>query len=231
MKNVLYITTFNDPGSCENLMDQLTPLIPHGYEPTISDQSTPEYATLYQALAQRSGWKYVHHDNGGAQKAKHDIIRHASAMSYSFMAQISEDFELVTTETAHPAIPIGTQYFMGVADDILKAYSNISFVNWTFFRPSFIGWATGYHLDRNPLHRLSEAQAASRLMWISGDIALFNWPYTGRVSALKEMLDQASINAQNSEVTMMRVSMGHGVCLLAQPVRHTDRPRPTGSIR
>lgn len=231
MTSVAYITTFNDPSSCASLLPELDKRIIPGYKKFISDQSSPEFSGVYQKMASDHGWGYIHHENGGAQKAKHDIIRHAFKSGFAFMAQISEDFEIMPKWIDSP-VPSGSDCFFEIAHELLIARPNITFVNWTMLRPSYIGWQAGYGLSRETARgTLSLITQGTKLCYVSGETALFNWPYTARVSTLYSLLQQADIIGPNSEINLARVSVGHGVTLLAFPVRHTNRERHKDSIR
>lgn len=227
MSNVFYITSYNDPASCEKCMQDMADVPMDGWQRILSDQSSDEFIPHYMELCEKYGYKYVHHDNGGAQQTKHEIIRHAQKEGFHFMAQISEDFELTVPEKANGRVPIGSQGFFQDAYKLLVTRPNLSFVNWTFVREdNGYGYVWG---STPPRMNLRNAPDVS-LMWMDGDVCLFNWPYTGRVSSIGELLFQATVMKPNSEEHMAKVSLGHGACLLAQPVRHTGRKKPEGSI-
>lgn len=196
-------------------------------EKFLSDQSdTPEFVAQYRALAEEFGYKYLHWKNGGAQVTKHTIIRHAFDHGYSFMSQISEDFELTPEDKLHYKVVSGRRTFLQDALTLLVSRPHIGFVNWTFVREG----GFGYHWHKIPPRMNLRNTPDVKLMWLDGDISVFNWPYTARVSAMNELLHQADIMGRGSEGAMAKVSLGHGVCLLAQPVRHTGRIKPGGSI-
>lgn len=225
VKHALYITSYNDPGSCEKCMTDLATLDLGERVKILSDQSTDEFRMAYKVLAQRFGYQYVHNQNHGAQVTKHTIIRHALANGFSFMSQISEDFELTPPDKLHYKVVSGRETFLQDALQLLISRPNISFVNWTFVREG----GFGYYWGKETPHMRLRNTPDIKLMWLTGDITVFNWPYTARVSAMAELLHQADIMGPGSEGAMAKVSLGHGACLLAQPVRHTGRKKPEGS--
>lgn len=230
MRTAFYITSYNDPVSCEALLTDLARFkIRERFTCILSDGSDDLHAKMYAKLCGQHGFTHLRRENHGASAAKQWIINHAKGAGFAFMHQISEDFRLATLETAQSHLRPGNEQgeFLTQAMEMLIARPNLTFVNWTFFRANGdAGYIWG---NATPLMRVRHAKRWP-LLWVDGDIGVFGWPYTARVSALADRLTEAQLVNLHGEEALAFATLGHGVCLLAQPVIHTNRVRPGGSI-
>lgn len=242
MKTAFYITSYNDPESCECLLTQLeSKALPERYDCFLSDQSDDEHAPRYAALAARFGFNHVRNVNHGASAAKRRIVQHAHEHGYEFMAQISEDFALLDSNTCQPWLTPGTETFLEDAKHLLLMRPELAAVYWTFSMCS-----TGSHLwlwSRERGAKLCvDRLPGMTLAYAHGEIALSNWPYTGRVQAITQAWERALAfkpvtDKQNmlykcsgGEFALSLVTMGQAAALLANPVGHTGRVKPSGSL-
>lgn len=238
MKHAFYITGYNDPESAKALLEDLAFLkLRETHDCFFADQSDEQFRGRYAELCKEHGFEHIRRMNRGANDAKRFIVKHAHANKYPIMSQISEDFRLTTPETCHPAAPCGRDYFLKDAIRIVEHFQHIDFVNWTFFRMGAYnqGWGV---FPPMTLHRFP----GITLSWMEGNVALFNWPYTGRVDSLMHIHgradriipgtpeDQDLHERTKGEWAQAFVSRGRGVILMAHPVEHTNRVRPEGSI-
>ena len=103
MRQAFFITSFNDPASASISMPQFAPLA-EMCDLILSDQSTDALCVAaYQSLCGQYGFRYIHNENKGASAAKRRIVEIAAQEGYTFIHQISEDFELVPEGEQHPA--------------------------------------------------------------------------------------------------------------------------------
>ena len=70
----IYITCFNAPELCRNVIVKLTEL-GHAkrHELIISDQSDEGFQPVYRAMSIEFGCTYVHHENKGASGSKRSV--------------------------------------------------------------------------------------------------------------------------------------------------------------
>jgi len=240
MKKALFITSFNDPESAEISMAQFKPLF-QGCEFILSDQSTDTIAIdKYKSLCRNYGFNRIHNMNGGASAAKRRIIQIASDEGYDVMHQLSEDFELMPIGEENPSTPNGRNSFISDSESLLNNLSHISFVHWNWFRHSkHVGYF--WNLHRSAVVNINHA-SFSKLAYMTGEISLFNWPYSGKVDDLVGIQKKASKTqpatiqqtkdnlASNGEWAQAHSSVGRGVALYAHPVRHRNRVKPEGSM-
>lgn len=239
MKKAFYITAFNSPQEAGRSMAQFGPIFPDS-EKFLSNQSTPEHLPKYEELCRLHGFTHLTWENKGATAAKRKIVEHAFHNGFEIMSQISEDFELNPPSKTHPAVVNGREFFLHDSEALLKV-PDIHFVHWTYFRH---GIHRGYFWSavRGPKVRYRREDGVT-LSYLEGEVSLFNWPYTGKVKQLMDIwnrsssvIPQTTQEEQDNlwsggEWALTQVSIGRGVCLVAHPVRHTDREvKPEGSL-
>lgn len=240
MKKALFITSFNDPASAAISLPQFGTMA-NGCDLILSDQSD-DHACIqqYQNLCQMHGFRYISNLNKGASEAKRRLVEIALREGYEFIHQISEDFELVPMGEENPAAPNGRASLLRDAETLLFTNPSISFVHWTWFRNEH---HKGYFWNR---YREAAVHFNHRphlsLAYFTGEVSLFNWPYSGRVSDIAAIHKKASAitpldeshkrdnQASNGEWAQAFVSCGHGAVFYAHPVRHRDRIKPEGSL-
>lgn len=243
MRQAFFITSFNDPSSASVSMAQFAPL---GVmcDLILSDQSTDAACVKeYQRLCEWHGFRYIHNENQGASAAKRKIVEIALRESYTFIHQISEDFELVPEGEQHPAAPLGNKDFLFIkeAAKLVIQHPHIAFVNWTWFR-SVSDENHGYSWGNPPSDFLLRRLHGFSLSHVPHDVSMMNWPYTGRVEHVASLHNFASWltpgtphqleqnERSGGEWALAFVSKGHGVALYAHPVRHRERVKPVGSL-
>lgn len=238
----LYITCFNQPESAGRLLAELSGVPGFAdHDLILSDQSTdPVLRKGYLDLAKQYGGRHVVQEHLGATMGKRQVVEHAVKAGYEYLSQISEDFELTTEETRHGAFVSGAQWFLEDALRLLQQVQQIPFVHWTCIRGGDgFGYLPG---GSTPMGNRILRLPGMRLAYIMGDVALWNWPYTGRVAALALIWKHGTklvpgcdshrkwAEGGGGEWKQQWVSQGHGACLLAHPVRHRDREKPEGSL-
>lgn len=241
MKTAFFITSFNDPDSAAISMAQFAPLA-DGCDLILSDQSTDAGCIVkYQSLCMEHGFRHIRNDNQGASAAKRKIVEIAQTEEYTFMHQISEDFELVPDGEQHLASPLGRESFLTDAITLLDRFPHIAFVHWTWFRSTMRN-DHGYTWNNPPMDVRLTRTPGVNLSYVSQDVCLMNWPYSGRVSELSKINDYAQtiIPGCDAHVKQNRlsggewarafVSKGRGVSLYAHPVRHRERKKPIDSL-
>lgn len=242
MRKAFYITSFNDPSSCENLMEQLSTV--QGIEQHakfLNDQSTSDAIPEYERLCARYGYYRVPQPNLGATASKRQIVEHAVENGFDFISQISEDFELTTDSNKHPAFVSGHRTFLKDAILLLYQVQELPFVHWTIVRgKEAVGYlpagATPRGTSLRKLHGMT-------LQYVEGDVALWNWPYSGRAQEILQIWKRGAALVPGCETHVefcswgggewrqQWVSQGRGACLLAHPVRHLpERNKPEGSL-
>lgn len=240
MKHAFYITAFNDPKECAHAMEQFTPLFQE-CDRYLSNQSTEEFHAEYDALCQKYGYKHLKWANQGATDAKRKVVQHAASIGAEFISQISEDFELTPLEETNPSVANGREFFLQDAMKILVERPKTSFVHWTYIRS---GIHRGYFWSRERgANTRFRRHPNTTLHYLEGEVSMFNWPYTGKVKDVHDLWQQASLHAPSNDLdikdnansagewALTQVSLGKGVCLVAHPVRHTDREvKPEGSL-
>lgn len=238
----LYITSFNDPKSAAHLMGQLANLEGMGdYDLYLSDQSTDEdLAAEYDALCEKHGYHHLRWENQGATVAKRTVVEHAESKGYTLLSQISEDFELTTEETRHPAFVSGAAFVIKDSLTLMQQVQCLPFLHWSCIRgKDAFGYLTAGGMRMpNQIHR----HPAVTLAYLRGEISFWNWPYTARVSYAAQIWRHGQMmvpgceehrkwaQGGGGEWKQQWVSHGHGACLLANPVRHTERRKPSGSL-
>jgi hypothetical protein len=242
MRKAFYITSYNDPEACERLMVQLSS-VPglEMYELFLSDQSAPEYARVYDKLCSQHGYTHLSWENKGATASKRKVVEHASENGFAFLSQISEDFSLTDSSNKNPAFVSGHSSFLKDATLLLYQLQEIPFVHWTCIRgkDSFGYLPAGSTPRGSHIRRLKGMQ----LSYYFGDVALWNWPYTGRVQEVLQIWRRGEVLVPGcedhrtfaswggGEWRQQWVSQGQGACLLAHPVRHPEqRDKPQGSL-
>lgn len=241
MKTAFFITSFNDPDSAAISMAQFGPLA-KDCDLILSDQSTdPECIERYNFLCKTHGFHRISNENRGASEAKRKVVEIASDSGYTFIHQISEDFELVPDGEHHLAAPLGRESFLLDATMLLDRFPYISFVHWTWFRSS-TAWDHGYVWNNPPKGFQLTRTSGVNLSYVSQDVCLMNWPYSGRVSELLQIgrlaqsivpgceTHQRQNELSGGEWARAFVSKGRGVALYAHPVRHRERVKPVGSL-
>lgn len=241
MRSGFYVTTFNDVPSCARLLAQLAPFeLFNLFDCYLSDQSDDEHSAEYVKLAATHGWEYERHENHGATAAKRALVEHAESCGYEFIAQISEDFELTTPETCTAWLPCGLETFIDDSLLLLKHRPELACVHWTF------SMGKGNHFGLWSRERKSELRLdrlpGMTLAYALGEVAASNWPFTARVSALASLWKRADEirpatprhedlhRMSGGEWALSLVSLGQAAVLLANPVRHSDRVKPAGSL-
>lgn len=239
MKHAFYITAFNDPKEAAKSMREFGPLFPDTQK-FLSNQSTEDFWPEYELLCQQNGFTHLRWLNQGATAAKRKIVEHASQNGFDLISQISEDFELTPFEETHPSVVNGREFFLKDSLKLLEK-KDIHFVHWTYFRH---GIHRGYFWsrERGPKARYRREEGVT-LSYLEGEVSLFNWPYTGKVKQIMDLWNRSDgVVPQNEheerdnrwsggEWALTQVSLGRGVCLVAHPVRHTERPvKPDGSL-
>jgi hypothetical protein len=240
MKHAFYITAYNDPKEASRSMAQFGPLFPEA-EKFLSNQSSEEFWGEYDALCKEHGFTHLKWTNEGASAAKRKVVKHAHQNGFGIISQISEDFELTPFEDTNPSVANGRNHFVKDALKILTEEPKLAFMHWTYIRS---GVHQGYFwsLTRGPSMRFRR-HPKTVLPYLDGEVSLFNWPYTGKVKEVDELWEQALIftpkdtqevndnKASGGEYALTQVSLGKGGCLVAHPVRHTDRAKkPEGSM-
>lgn len=243
MKQAFFITSFNDPASAQISMSQFAPMA-ESCDLILSDQSTDAVCVAqYQQLCSHYGFRYIHNENKGASAAKRKIVEIALREGYTFIHQISEDFELVPEGEQHPASPLGNKDFLFLKEAIKLVIQcpHISFVNWTWFR-STTHANHGYNWGNPPSDFMLRRMHGFSLSHIPHDVSLMNWPYTGRVEHIAALHNFASwltpgtphqveqSEKSGGEWKLAFVSKGKGVALYAHPVRHRERVKHEGSL-
>ena len=241
MKTAFFITSFNDPDSAAISMAQFGPMAKN-CDLILSDQSTdPACVDRYVELCAKHGFRRIQNENKGASEAKRRIVEIAHKEEYTFMHQVSEDFELMPDGEQHLAAPLGRDTFLEDATALLDRFPHIAFVHWTWFRSS-VAWDHGYTWNDPPKDFQLSRTGGVTLSYVSQNVCLMNWPYSGRVSELVRIGEHArsivpgcdTHQRQNElsggEWARAFVSKGHGVALYAHPVRHRERVKPVGSL-
>ena len=236
----IYITCFNSPELCRNVIVKLTELghaKRHGI--IISDQSEERFQVVYRALAVEFSCKYVHHENKGASGSKRSVIRHAKERGYTIIHQMGEDFLI---GESHPSFPSGVGSFLEDSETILNLFSDLSFVKWNLH--------TGHNGDMSYMKRGTAWFGGLSIRAINGIDLLFavgvvqysNWPATWRVDDIAKIWESGDVWIPPSEVIANLVKdsggewaashcgTGKGAVLIANPMRHPERVRPEGSL-
>lgn len=239
MKTAFYITCYNAPDKCHRLLGQLATLPGFkDHQLFLSDQSDDFFAREYARLAVTHGATHLRWPNGGATKAKRTVVDHAFTNDFSFLSQISEDF--VFTDTPHPSVVHGRDTLLPDAMALLLQAPHLSFVHWCYFRQD--GHKGYFWNEHRSARETLKRYPGVTLSCVEGEVSLFNWPYTGRVRALKALWDcsqditpvaeqhKKDHAASGGEWALAFVSRGHGACFMAQPFSHPDREKPSGSL-
>ncbi len=242
MKPAFYITTYNDPGNCSQLLDQFDSLaLLSSYDCFLSDQSDDQHAPAYASLAEAHGFRHLRNVNQGASAAKRRIVEHAAESGYEFMAQVSEDFALLDATNCQPWLPAGTDTFLHDAHHLLLMRPELTAVYWTFSMCSKGSHFWLWSRERSAQLRLDRLPGMG-LAYAHGEVALSNWPYTARVQAMRQSWERARsfkpvterqhvlMRDSGGEFGLSLVSMGQAAALLANPVGHRDRAKPAGSL-
>lgn len=236
----IYITCFNAPELCRNVIVKLTEL-GHAkrHELIISDQSDEGFQPVYRAMSIEFGCTYVHHENKGASGSKRSVLRHAKQHGYTIVHQMSEDFIIGDSV---PWLPSGVGTFLEDSEAILTLFSELSFVKWNLH--------TGHNGDMSYIKRgtawfggLSiRAIQGINLMFAVGSVQYSNWPATWRVADVASIWEAASTwvapneeeaaisKGSNGEWAASHCGVGKGAVLIANPMRHPERVRPEGSL-
>lgn len=242
MQTAFYITSYNDPESCKSLLTQLeSQALPERYDCFLSDQSDDQHAPCYARLAARFGFQHVRNVNQGASAAKRRIVQHARENGYEYMAQISEDFAVLDSSTCQPWLAPGTATFLDDAMHLLLRRPELAAVFWTFSmcRDGSHLWLWSRERDTT---LLLDRLPGMTLAYAYGEIALSNWPYTGRVQHIAQAWERAlafqpvsdrqkELHAgSGGEFALSLVTLGQAAVLLANPVGHARYHRPPGSL-
>lgn len=237
----IYITSFNAPELCRNLVRQFFqtghairhPLV-------ILDHSDDQNHKVYSALAIEYGIKLFRCENGGASRAKRNIIDHAQKNGHLLVHQLSEDFIL---EEGHPSVASGMGTFLEDSEAILNRFPDLAFVKWNIH--------TGHNGDMSYMRRGEQwfgglqlrCIRSAVLMFAVGSVQYSNWPATWRVDAVKAIWDAADswtppsendkkhVLGSGGEWAASHCGVGRGAVLIANPLRHPERVRHSDSKR
>jgi len=236
----IYITCFNSPELCRNVIVKLTELghaNRHGI--IISDQSDEPFQVVYRALAVEFSCEYVHHENKGASGSKRSVLKHAQERGYAMIHQMSEDFLIGEN---HPSLASGVGSFLEDSEAILNLFRELAFVKWNLH--------TSHNGDMSYMKRgtkwfggLSiQAINGINLLFAVGAVQYSNWPATWRVDDVAKIWEVGDTwNPPSEEVAQLVKSSGgewaashckggKGAVLIANPMRHPERVRPEGSL-
>lgn len=238
----LFITTYNHPEMLERFMHSgiLHLARSAGFTIFISDQSTGPYVNAYKAIADKQKLEYVHWTNEGASAAKRTVIRHAATLGSEFFAQVSEDFIVKDgRDGVVDWLPSGKGAFLGDSLVILKERTHLAYVNWSFARGiESAAWCHQLKArSQMTLHKTKEGS----LLHMEGDTVVYGWPYTGRTSAMNEILDRVMNSSRKDEAfkgpdggewLLASKSLRMGGVVIAEPLFHDRKPkdRPRGSL-
>lgn len=236
----IYITCFNAPELCRNVIVKLTEL-GHAkrHEVIISDQSDEEFQPIYRAMSIEFGCTYVHHENKGASGSKRSVLRHAKQHGYTIVHQMSEDFIIGDSV---PWLPSGVGTFLEDSEAILTLFSELSFVKWNLH--------TSHNGDMSYMKRSDKwfgglqlrAIQSSSLFFVVGSAQFSNWPATWRVEGVVKIWEAADVwippteedafhsKGSGGEWAASHCGVGKGAVLIANPMRHPERVRPVGSL-
>lgn len=230
----IYITSFNAPDLCRNLVQGLFRIGHASRHPiTILDHSDDQHHSMYSALAVEYRVQLVRYENGGASRSKRNIIRHAKEHGYSIVHQLSEDF--IVDENCHPSVASGVGTFLEDSEAILNRFHDLSFVKWNIH--------TAHNGDMSYMRRGEQWFGGLQLRCIRNAVLMFavgsvqysNWPATWRVDAVEKIWEAADkweppddkskqiIAGSGGEWAASHCGVGKGAVLIANPLRHPER--------
>lgn len=238
--DAIYITSFNDPVHCRRLMTGLSHVDLGSAKKIVLNHSSDEFINEYDYLCHEFGWSQFRLPNGGATKAKWNVIEHAYSNGYDIVGQISEDFDVCCNKQLLPWVPTAPSFIQDTAA-ILDECKHLTFVHWSFITGG--GSALVLSPDNRKSHIFLKKCRGSKLAHLEGEVRLLNWPCTYRVKRMHAMLfevmqelgwslDKQSKMPDGGESLMAERGYGQGAVLFAYPVHHDRGPnsKPKGSL-
>ena len=241
MSAPIYITCFNAPLLCRQALSKLAywgHLSRHHV--ILSDQSDDFHHSIYKTMAEEFRCKIIRHENKGATTSKRSVLRHAWENGDEIIHQFSEDFQ-IGGGTDHCVVQ-GVGSFLEDSEKILGACRDLDFMKWNILTShngdmSYMwrgqSWFGGLSLRAIP---------QSRLMFAVGTVQFSNWPATWRVSGVNKIWDAADawippdenalrlVRGSGGEWAASHCGVGKGAVLLANPMWHPERIKPSGSL-
>lgn len=240
----LYLTCYNAPEKCRDLLASFRKAGHlQGRAVILSNQSSEEFISLYNRICAEFGCEHVLHENAGATRAKRSVVEHATHRGYDIIHQLSEDF-VFADHLCHPCLPSALPFFLRDSEEILEQMLHLDFVKWCLYTGidgdmSYV-WNGGEWFGRTGQINIRKGVITP---FITGSLVQFtNWPATWRVQSVLNIWQEADkwtppnqlhedqIRISGGEWAASHCGTGSGAILIAQPVRHPDRIKPSGSL-